>query len=140
MWILFAALSAITAALVAIFGKLGLKQADPTLATTLRAVLMALCLLSVSLALGKLRGLSAATFSGRDWLLLVLAALSGAASWLCYFVALRAGPATAVAAIDRLSIVVVVLLAAVVLGEAWTWRMGLGALLMAGGAVLISWK
>jgi transporter family protein len=126
--------------LVAIFGKLGLKHADPTLATTLRALLMALCLVSVSLALGKFRGLGAETFSGRDWLLLALAALSGAASWLFYFVALQAGPATAVAAIDRLSIVVVVLLAALFLGEVWTWRMGVGALLMAGGAVLISWK
>ena len=140
MWILFALLSASTAALVAIFGKLGLKQADPTLATTLRGLIMAACLVCVSLVLGKFHGFTTATLSGRDWALLVLAALSGAFSWLFYFVALQAGPATAVAAIDRLSLVMVVVLATLFLGEVWTWRLGLGALLMVGGAILVSWK
>lgn len=140
MWISFALLAALTAALVAVFGKLGLRTVDPTLATALRAVLMALFLVIAAALLGKFRGFTLASLAGRDVVLLVLAAAAGAASWWFYFLALRDGPASAVAALDRLSLVLVVLLAAVFLGETWSIRTLGGALLMAGGALLIAWR
>lgn len=137
MWMLFAALSSITAAGVAIFGKMGLKGVDPTLATTLRGTIMALILLSFTAASGAWKGFSFSHFGQKDWIFLILASVSGALSWLFYFVALKTGDATRVAAIDRTSVILVILLAAVVLGESLTWRSAAGAALIALGAFLI---
>lgn len=140
LWILFAFLSALTAALVAIFAKLGLREVDPTLATTLRSIIMAVFLLVVAWALGKFQHFSVSDLSGKEWGLLVLAGIAGALSWLFYFFALRDGSASAVVAIDRLSIVFVVILAAVFLMESLTWRTVAGSLLMVSGAIMISLK
>ena len=140
MWLLYAFLSSVTAALVAIFGKLGLKDIDPTLATTVRSVIMATFLLFVSLALGKFSGFSLAAFSGREWLLITGAGVAGALSWLFYFIALKYGLATKVVVIDRLSLVFVIILAAIFLGEQLTWKSVLGAALMVAGALLITLK
>ncbi len=140
MWLVYAFLSAFTAALVAIFGKLGLKGIDTTLATSIRAIIMAALLFSVSLTLGKFRDFSLASLSSKDWLLITLSGIAGAASWLFYFFALKSGPAIQVATIDRLSIIFVVILAALFLGEAVGWKVALGAALIALGAVLITLK
>lgn len=140
MWLLYAFLSAITASLVAIFGKLGLQSIDPTLATTIRSIIMAGFLVVVSVFLRKFEGFSFSSFSGRDWLFIALAGLAGALSWLFYFLALKIGLASRVVAIDRLSVVFVVVLAALFLGESFGWKTALGALLMAGGAILITLK
>jgi bacterial/archaeal transporter family protein len=138
MWLILALLSALTAALVAIFGKLGLKGVDTTLATAVRSVIMAVFLVSAAGALGKFQGFSLSTFDGKGWLYIILAGVAGALSWLFYFWALKLGPAGAVAAIDRLSIVFVVIVAALVLGEAFTKYTGAGALLVVAGALLIA--
>ena len=138
MWLLYAFLSAGFAALVAIFGKLGLKSIDPTLATTLRAIIMAGLLVLVSFAFKKFEGFSLTSLSGREWVYIALAGVAGALSWLFYFTALRDGSAGAVSAIDRLSIIFVVILAAIFLGEAFTWKIGLGAVFIALGAFLIT--
>lgn len=140
MWLLFAFLSAIFAALVAILAKLGLRDINSTLATTIRAIIMAGFLFLVSIFLGKFKNFHFSSLSSRDWLLIALAGISGALSWLFYFFALQKGPASAVAAIDRLSIVFVVALAATFLGEAFGWKMALGAVFMAVGAILITLK
>lgn len=141
MWILYAFLAAFTAALVAIFAKLGLQNIDPTLATTLRAVIMALFLLVISLMLGKFNGFAMSTsLSGKEWLLISLAGIAGALSWLFYFFALKHGSATSVVAIDRLSLVFVVVLAAFFLQETITWRTLTGVCLMVAGALFISLK
>jgi len=140
MWILYAFLSALAAALVAIFAKLGLGEVDPTLATTLRSIVMTAVLLLAAWLLGSFDDLATAGLRSREWLLLVLAGLAGAASWLFYFFALRWGPASAVVAIDRLSVVFVVVLAAVFLAESLNWRAIVGSLLMASGAALIALK
>lgn len=138
MWLLYAFLSAGFAAAVAIFGKLGLKTIDPTLATTLRAIIVAGLLLVVSLTLKKFDGFTFSALSGREWTYIILAGVAGALSWLFYFTALRDGSAGAVSAIDRTSIVFVVILAALFLGEAFTWKIGIGAALIALGALLIT--
>lgn len=140
MWLLYAFLSAIMAALVAIFAKLGLKELDSTLATTIRAIIMALFLVLVSFFLHKFNGFSIANLSSKEWLLIALAGIAGALSWLFYFFALKTGFATEVVAIDRLSIVFVVILAALFLGEGFGWKVVLGALFMTLGAILITLK
>lgn len=137
MWFVFALLSAVSAALVAIFGKLGLTKVDSTLATTVRAVIMAVFLVGLSLMLRKFDNFSTHTFSGRRWLFIILAGIAGAVSWLCYFTALRLGLASKVAAIDRLSLIFVVLFSILILGETLRWKTALGALFMVGGAVLM---
>ena len=125
---------------MAVFAKLGLKDIDSTLATTIRALIMALFLVIVSLFLKKFNGFSFSSFDSREWLLIVLAGAAGALSWLFYFLALKSGLASGVVAIDRLSVVFVVLLAAVFLSEALGWKSVLGALLMVAGALLITLK
>lgn len=137
-WVFFALMSAVMAAGVAIFGKLGIKGVDSTLATTVRAVVMAVFLVIVSGVMGKLQLLG--TITNRVLLFIVLAGISGALSWLFYFFALRFGPATGVAALDRLSVVFVLILAALFLGESLTWKTGLGGLLITMGALLMVWK
>lgn len=136
MWLILAALSAFFAALVAIFGKIGLQGVDTVLATTVRGIIMAVVLTLASVASGKFAALG--TISGRAWWMIFLAGISGAASWLAYFLALKLGPATHVAAVDRLSIVFVIILAALFLGETLTWKLALGGTFMAIGAILIA--
>jgi transporter family protein len=125
---------------VAIFGKLGLKEIDSTLAATVRAIIMAGFLVLVSFALKKFQGFAINSFSLKDWALIVLSGVAGALSWLFYFFALKYGLASKAAAIDRLSIVFVIILAALFLGESFGWRPTLGAVLMAAGAILITMK
>ena len=130
-------LSSITAALVAIFGKIGLKNIDSTLATTLRSIIMAAFLLLASAALGKFSGFTVGSLAGRDWMFIALAGVAGALSWLFYFFALKIGLVNQVVVIDRLSLVFVIILSALFLGEAFTWKTIAGAALMIGGALLV---
>lgn len=140
MWYTYAFLSAITAAGVAIFAKMGLKSLDSVLATTIRSIIMAMFLVITSLFLRRFQGFHLNSLSSKDWLLITLAGLSGALSWLFYFLALKTGLATKVVVIDRLSLVFVVILAAVFLGEAIGWKTVFGSLLVVSGAILISLK
>lgn len=135
-WLTLALLSALFAALVAVFGKIGLEGVDTTVATAVRAGIMFAALLAFAAALGKLPEIR--TVSGRPLLFIVLAGLAGAASWLFYFWALKIGDASKVAPIDRLSMVFVVILAVVFLGEKLALKGWIGAALMAAGAVLIA--
>ena len=140
MWILYAFLSAFFAALVAITAKIGLERLDATLATTIRAIIMAGFFIVASVALKKFNGFSLAELSSKEGVFIVISGLVGALSWLFYFWALKAGNASQVAAIDRLSIVFVVVIAGLLLGESLGWKALLGASLMALGAILISLK
>ena len=135
-WMIYAFLAALCAADVAIFGKLGLAGVDPTAATAVRSVVMTVFLAGVVVVLGK--GPLLRQVSGRALFYVVLSGAAGALSWLFYFWALQSGPASAVAAIDRSSVVLVLILAVVFLAEPWSWRTALGAVLIAAGATLIS--
>jgi transporter family protein len=123
---------------VAIFGKIGVASVDSTLATTVRSVIMALFLIVVSLLLGKAKLLT--SLDSKAFLFIILAGIAGALSWIFYFYALKLGPASAVAALDRLSVVFVLLFAVLFLGENLTWKAGIGALFLILGAILLSWK
>jgi len=134
-WIIYAIGSAVFAALVAILGKVGLKNVDSTLATTVRAVVMAVFLLVISLSIGKFGGFS--TIIGRPLFFIILSGIAGALSWLCYFVAIKYGPVGGVVALDRLSVVFALILAALFLGEAFTLKTALGGALIFVGALFI---
>lgn len=136
MWLILAFLSAITAALVAIFGKIGLKNVDSTMATSLRAVIMVVAVFGLAAVTGKFSGFSKLVTN--DWFWIILSGLAGAASWVFYFAALKMGDASKVAAIDRTSIIFVVVLAILFLGEKFTWLKLFGALLIGTGAFLIT--
>ncbi|MFH0873678.1 MAG: EamA family transporter [Candidatus Komeilibacteria bacterium] len=138
IWIIYALLSAVFAAAVAIFGKIGVSNIDSTIATTVRSVIMAAFLLIVSFALGKFNLLS--HFTNKALLYIVLAGIAGALSWLFYFYALKNGPASGVAALDRLSVIFVLILAILFLGEKLTWYSGIGAVLLVIGAILLTIK
>lgn len=138
MWVIFALLSAIMAALVAIFGKLGIANIDTTLATTVRAIIMAVFLVIVSLLLGKWHDIT--SIHGKPLMYILLAGVAGALSWLFYFTALKTGVASSVAAIDRLSVVFVLILAVLMLGEHLSFKSGTGAILISIGAILMTLK
>ncbi len=134
-WIPLALIGAGFAALVAIFGKIGLQGLDTTVATTVRAVIMALFLVIVSLTLGKFSFESIPT--GRPLLFITLSAVAGALSWLAMFAALKIGPAPGVSAVDRTSVVFVLIFSLLFLGTQFSWKALLGAALITTGAVLM---
>lgn len=140
MWVIYAFLSAAFAALVAIFGKIGLKNIDSTLATTIRSIVMAFFLILTAFSLKKFNGFGFSSFGQKEWVLIILSGIAGALSWLFYFYALKTGLASKVSAIDRLSLVFVIILAALFLGEKITWQTAVGGVLMVGGAIFITLK
>jgi bacterial/archaeal transporter family protein len=134
-WQAWAVLSAVFAALTAIFAKVGVEDINPDLATLIRTVIVLMTLALILFATGKLS--EAGPISGKSWLFLLLSGLGTGASWICYFRALKLGPATLVAPIDKLSVVLVALFGVVFLGERPSWNGWLGIALIAAGAVLI---
>jgi transporter family protein len=138
LWIIYALLAAVFASLVAIFGKIGIQNIDATLATTVRSIIMASFLIITAFSLGKLKLLS--TIDSKTCLFIVLSGVAGALSWLFYFVALKTGPATAVAALDKMGVAFVVVLAVLFLGETLTWKVALGAVLLTIGVILMTIK
>lgn len=134
-WQFLAVLGAICAALVSIFGKVGLQNVDSTTATTIRSVVMTLFLVIIALSLGKfsIHGFP----QGRELLFIILSGVAGALSWLLMFAALKLGPAAGVAALDRTSVVFVLVLSIMFLGMQFTWRAALGAVLIVVGAILM---
>src|SRR5579872_7240552 len=134
-WQIWAVLSAVFAALTAIFAKVGVEGINSDLATLIRTVIVLISLSLVLFATGELRHPGA--IPGKSWLFLLLSGLGTGASWLCYFRALKLGPATLVAPIDKLSVVLVALFGVVFLGERPSWNGWLGIAMIAAGAVLI---
>ena len=135
-WIIFALLSALFAALVAIFGKMGIGSIDTTLATTVRSAIMFGFLLIVSLFSGVFQNIK--QIDSRSLGMIALSGIAGALSWLVYFYALKKGPASGVAALDRLSVVFVIFLAFLFLGENLTLKSVAGAILITIGAILFA--
>lgn len=142
-WLTYALLSALFAGLVAIFGKVGVRDVDSTLATMVRAVVMALALVSLALAKtvsgnSNLNVSNVRLISAHAWIFITLAGVAGAASWLCYFRALQLGDASRVAPVDRLSVLVVIIFSVLFLGEKLTAGTAFGALLVLVGSILIA--
>lgn len=138
LWLIFALLSAFFAALVAIFGKIGLQNLDANTATAIRAITMALFLFVVITIEGKLSQISTILADHKAAAFILLSGIAGGLSWLFYFLALKLSSVDKVVPIDRLSVVFAVLLAAVLLGEKLTLKIAVGAILMIIGAIFIA--
>lgn len=137
-WQAWAAGSALFAALTAIFGKIGVAQIDSNLATLIRTVFIVGVLAAIVAFTHGWQPLG--TIPKRTWIFLLLSGLATGTSWLCYYHALKLGPASGVAPIDKLSVVLVALLGVTLLGESLTWQGWLGIVMMAGGAALVALK
>jgi transporter family protein len=137
-WQIWALLSAVFAALTAIFAKVGVEGINSDLATLVRTAIVMVSLSLILVATGQLS--HPGPISAKSWLFLLLSGLGTGASWLCYFRALKLGPATLVAPIDKLSVVLVALFGVAFLGERPSLSGWIGILLIATGAVLIAVK
>ena len=134
-------IAALGATGVAVLGRVGLPRVDSVLATTLRAVVMAGMLIAVAGVRGDWQRLwsGSASLDARAWGFVIGAGACGAVSWLAYFAALKTGPAGTVATLDRLSLPLVFVLAALFLGEQPGWRGWGGLMLIVAGTMLILW-
>lgn len=136
MWQIYALLSALFASLTAIFAKVGIAGVNSTLATAVRTIFVLLMAWGMVALTGQGQGLRA--LSGKSWCFLALSGIATGASWLCYYKALQSGPVTPVVTIDKFSLVLTMLLAAVFLGEALNWKTALGAGLITAGTLLVA--
>ncbi|WP_145544121.1 EamA family transporter [Yersinia frederiksenii] len=137
-WLIYALLSALTASLVAIFGKIGLQHLDANTATAVRAVVMALFLVGVVVVQGKFNLVGAVLADKKALLFIILSGVAGALSWLFYFMAIKNGNVSQVAPIDKLSVVFAVILAFVLFGEKISLVAGLGVALITAGALMVA--
>ncbi|MBS3140894.1 EamA family transporter [Candidatus Woesearchaeota archaeon] len=138
LWIIFALLSALTAALVAIFGKIGLQNIDSTTATAIRSIVMALFLTIIVFSQKKFNEISSIFANSKALYFIVLSGVAGALSWLFYFLALKFGTVRQVVPIDRLSIVFALVFAAIFLGEKLNLYSIIGIILITVGAIIIA--
>lgn len=137
-WQVWAILSAVFAALTAIFAKVGIANVHSDFATFVRTIVILIALAAILTAMGNWQ--DPATIPAKSWIFLVLSGLATGASWLCYFRALKLGDAARVAPIDKLSVVLVAVFAVVFLGERLTLPNWLGVMLIAAGTVLVAYK
>jgi len=137
-WQAWALLSAVFAALTAIFAKVGVENVNSDFATFIRTVVILVVLAAILLSLGEFQSLG--SISGRTYLFLVLSGLATGASWVCYFRALKLGNASQVAPIDKLSVVLVAVFGVAFLGEKLTGPNWIGVGLIAGGTFLVAFK
>jgi bacterial/archaeal transporter family protein len=135
-WQFWAALSAIFAALTAIFAKVGVENVNSDFATFIRTLIILVVIAGILLATGQQQ--SFGSISGRTYLFLTLSGLATGGSWLCYFRALKLGDAARVAPIDKLSVVLVAVFGFVALGERLSASNWMGVGLIAVGAVLVA--
>ncbi|HHL2560283.1 TPA: EamA family transporter [Yersinia enterocolitica] len=137
-WLVYALLSALSASLVAIFGKIGLQHLDANTATAVRAVVMALFLVGVVVIQGKFNLVGTVLADKKALLFVVLSGVAGALSWLFYFMAIKNGNVSQVAPIDKLSVVFAVILAFILFGEKISLIAGLGVALITAGALMVA--
>jgi transporter family protein len=137
-WFVWALLSAVFAALTAIFAKIGLEGVDSDLATLIRTFVILIVLAGFVYFAGKYS--NPFELRPKTWLFLVLSGLATGASWVCYFRALKVGDASKVAPIDKLSLLLVALFAVLFLGERPVAREWLGILLIGGGVIILALK
>lgn len=137
-WTFWALLSAVFAALTAIFAKVGITGINSDFATLLRTVVVLVSLALVLYATGQYQSLG--SISPRSYLFLLLSGLATGASWICYFRALQLGQASLVAPVDKLSVVLVAILGVTLLGERLELRQWGGISLITVGVVMLAWR
>jgi transporter family protein len=135
MWWIYALLSALFAALTAIFAKIGIKGVDTDLATAIRTVIILILAWAIAFFKGGHAGIGSLTKT--NWTFLVLSGLATGLSWVCYFRALQLGKVSQVAPVDKLSVALAIALSVLFLGEPLTLKNSTGALLIIGGTIVL---
>lgn len=135
MWVLFAILSAVFAALTSILAKIGISGVNSNLATAIRTVVVVFMAWGIVFITNAQSGIG--DISRKSWLFLILSGLATGVSWLFYYRALQMGDASKVASIDKLSVVITLILAFIFLNEQLTLKSMLGCLLIAAGSLLM---
>ncbi|BEO95401.1 EamA family transporter [Fusobacterium nucleatum] len=135
MWVIFAILSAVFAALTSILAKIGIEGVNSNLATAVRTIVVVLMAWLMVFITGNQNGIM--DISKKSWLFLILSGLATGASWLCYYKALQLGEASKVVPIDKLSIVITIILAFVFLGEQITLKSLIGCTLIVAGTFVM---
>ena len=135
MWFILAFASSLFAALTSILAKIGIDGVNSNLATAIRTAVVLILSWGMVFLTNSLNGIS--EISRRSWVFLILSGLATGASWLCYYKALQIGEASKVVPIDKLSVVITMILAAVILHEQFTAKSVFGCVLIAAGTLLM---
>ena len=135
MWWIYALLSALFAALTAVFAKIGVKNIDSDLATAVRTTIVLVMAWSITMLKGSTTSLH--NFSRQTWLFLILSGLATGLSWLFYFKAIQIGKLSQVAPVDKLSVALTIVFSVIFLGEAMSMKTAIGAALIITGVVVL---
>jgi len=135
-WFLWALLSAFFAGLTAVLAKVGVQQIDSNMATAIRTVVILIFAWAIAMVT---KNEPFSSIGKRTWIFLILSGIATSLSWLCYFRALQLGEASQVAPVDKLSVVIAIVLAAVFLHEKMTWHHWVGGVLIFTGAVVLAY-
>ena len=135
MWIIFAILSAVFAALTSILAKVGIEGVDSNLATAVRTIVVVIMAWAMVFITNTQSGLS--QISRKSWIFLILSGIATGASWLCYYKAIQLGDVSRVVPIDKLSVVVTLILAFVFLHEEFTVKSVIGCILIGAGTLFM---
>ena len=135
MWMIFAVLSAVFAALTSILAKIGIEGVNSNLATAIRTIVVVIMAWGMVFLTHAQNGL--AEISKKSWIFLILSGLATGASWLCYYKALQMGDASKVVPIDKLSVVITLILAFVLLHEQFTAKSLIGCILIGAGTLIM---
>ena len=135
MWMIFAVLSAVFAALTSILAKVGIEGVNSNLATAIRTIVVVIMAWGMVFLTHAQNGL--AEISKKSWIFLILSGLATGASWLCYYKALQMGDASKLVPIDKLSVVITLILAFVFLHEQFTAKSLIGCILIGAGTLIM---
>lgn len=138
MWLIYALLSALFAALTAIFAKLGVANVNSNLATGIRTIIILIMVWFIIMAKGEAKGIS--TLSKQNIVFLVISGIATGLSWLFYFKALQLGDISQVAPVDKLSVAIVIVLSVIFLNETLTLKTAIGAGLIILGSIVLAIK
>jgi len=135
MWLIFAILSSVFAALTSILAKVGIEGVGSNLATAIRTCVVVIMSWIMVFITNQQGGLS--QISKRSWVFLILSGLATGLSWICYYRALQTGDASKVVPIDKMSVVLTLILAFVFLHESFTWKSAVGCVLITAGTLFM---
>ena len=135
MWIIFAILSAVFAALTSILAKVGIEGVDSNLATAVRTIVVVIMAWAMVFITNTQSGLS--QISRKSWIFLILSGIATGASWLCYYKAIQLGDVSKVVPVDKLSVVITLILAFVFLHEKFTVKSVIGCILIGAGTLFM---
>ena len=137
MWLIYAVGSAVFAALTSVLAKIGIEGVNSNLATAIRTFVVLIMAWGIVFLTGGQHGIG--EIGKKSWLFLILSGLATGASWLCYYRAIQIGQVSKVVPIDKLSVVITLILSFVLLHEQFTWKSGVGALLITVGTLIMAW-